>query len=95
MSVRISVLGVDGRGNRPHGVEQQPLDIAEQAHAMERHSGVIADGGEELEILLAEAARATLAVHIEGSEYLVGRPQRDAHHRADTLADDALAKREA
>ena len=90
--VRVAVLGVDGRGDRANGVEQQPLDLAEQPDAMQRDAGVIADRREQLEILLAEASRAALAVDVERAEDLVGRPQRHAHHRADALADDALRR---
>ena len=92
--MRVSVLRVDRRGDGADRVEQEPLDLAEQAHAVQRHAGVVADRGEELEILLAEAAGAALAIDVERAENLVGRPERHAHHRSDALSDDAVAARE-
>ena len=68
--------------------------LAEQAHAVQGDAGVVADGREQLEVLLAETAGTALAVDVERAEYLVGRPERHAHDRPDALADDALAARE-
>ena len=74
-------------------VEQEPLDLAHQPHAVHRHAGLVADRRQQLEVLLVEAAGAAQAVDVERAEDLVGRPQRHAHHRPDALADHALAAR--
>ena len=92
--MRVSVLRVDRRGDGANGIEQEPLELAEQAHAVKRHAGVVSDGGKELQILLAETSGTALAVDVDRAENLVGRSERHAHHRPDALSDDALAARE-
>ena len=57
---------------------------------MHRDAGLVADGGQQLQVRLVEPAGAAEAVHIQRAEDRVGGPQRHAHHRPDVLADDAL-----
>ena len=57
MAVRVAVLRVDRRGDRPDGVEQQPLQLAHQPDAVQRDARLVAERRHQLEIGFAEAVR--------------------------------------
>jgi hypothetical protein len=57
---------------------------------MQRNAGLVADGGQQLELGLAELTRH-LAVDVQHAENGVSGSHRRAHHRADPLPDDAFA----
>ncbi|HEU4404828.1 MAG TPA: hypothetical protein VFS43_06010 [Polyangiaceae bacterium] len=70
--------------------------------ALERGAGQVAERGQEVEVLLGEAARQAPVVDVEQAEHAAGRAERHAHRRQDALAqqrvrrgrvahDDALA----
>ena len=90
MAVRVAVARVDRGGDRLDRVEQQPLELPHQPHAVHRDAGLVADRRQQLEVGLVEPAGAAQAVDVQRAEDLVGGPQRHAHHRPDALADDAL-----
>ncbi len=93
--VRVAVLRVHGRRDRLHRVEKQPLEVAQQPHAVQGDAGLVAHRGEQLQIRVGEAAGPAHAVHVERAEDRVGRPERHAHDRPDPLLDHARSRLEA
>ena len=90
MTACVFVLGLDGGDERTHRAAQQLLQLFDQPGALYRHAGLLADGRQQLEVMLREGRALGHGVPVDYSEDAVRRLDRHTHDRVNILKDDAL-----